>query len=161
MALAGSQARGESGLWGRWQGTESLAGVPGWVGDGSGWMGPGGHCWAWLGAWLGVLGEDSRAPQGLAGIASAVGSWEVGQAGGRRGESLAGMGWSGMVVAGEGGLGALLAPVFAAPHSPLQALAIVGTCWEGRMQGASCQEGSGGLLDFPCRLSSLSLCLPL
>lgn len=26
------------------------------------------------GAWLGVLGEDSRAPQGLAGIAS-VGSW--------------------------------------------------------------------------------------
>ena len=149
--LAGSQVRGESGLLGRWQGTESLAGIPGWVGGGSGWMGPGGHCWAWLGSWLGVLGEDGRAPQGLAGIASGRGSWEVGQAGGRRGESLVGMGWDGCRGGWTRGPSC---PCVCRPHSPLQALAIVGTCCEGRMEGARCQERSGGLLDSPCRFSS-------
>ena len=50
-------------------------------------------------------------------------------------------------------------PCVCRPHSPLQALAIVGTRWEGRMEGARCQEGSGGLLDPPAGFLLLSLCL--
>lgn len=50
-------------------------------------------------------------------------------------------------------------PCVCRPHSPLQALAILGTRWEGKMEGARCQERSGGLLDPPVGFLLLSLCL--
>lgn len=52
-------------------------------------------------------------------------------------------------------------PVFAAPHSPSPSTGYCGNLLGRKDAGASCQEGSGGSPDLPCRLSSLSLCLPL